>query len=253
MTKKQNTYFISDLHLSIDRPQQVGLFTSFVKKVAQQGEALYILGDLFEVWIGDDDMDNPLARQVTGALADLHRAGIHTYLMVGNRDFLIGRQFTDAANIALLRDPAMIELYGRKYLLMHGDTLCTKDLTYQGFRRMVRSDKWQKEFLEKPLDERRRLGEQMRAQSEEAKSNKNHSTMDAVADTVEAVLQKTGFPDLIHGHTHRPARHVHNVNGHPCTRWVLPDWYNVGGYLAVAPDSIKMRRIEFDHSVTMAK
>jgi UDP-2,3-diacylglucosamine hydrolase len=253
VSTRQTTYFISDLHLSIERPQQVGLFSSFAKKVVHSGEALYILGDLFEVWIGDDDLTDALAKQVVSVLADVAKAGVKTYLMVGNRDFLIGRAFTEAANIALLRDPAMIELYGRKYLLMHGDTLCTRDLTYQGFRRMVRSDKWQTEFLDKPIDERRQLASQMRVQSEEAKGNKGRSTMDAVAETVEAVLQKTGYPDLIHGHTHRPARHVHSVDGHPCTRWVLPDWYHVGGYLAISPDSIKMRRIEFDQSVTIAK
>jgi UDP-2,3-diacylglucosamine hydrolase len=249
----KSTYFISDLHLCAERPQQLSLFQSFAKKVIHSGEALYILGDLFEVWIGDDDLDDPLAQKVVGTLADIAKAGVKTYFMAGNRDFLIGRQFTDAASIALLRDPAMIELYGRKYLLLHGDTLCTRDLTYQGFRRMVRSEKWQADFLAKPIEARRHLAVQMRTQSEEAKGNKNRSTMDAVGDTVEAILQKTGFPDLIHGHTHRPARHVHHVEGHPCTRWVLPDWHHVGGYLAIAPDSIKMRRIEFDQSVTIAK
>jgi UDP-2,3-diacylglucosamine hydrolase len=253
MSEERTTFFVSDLHLSEDRPQLLALFQRFMRKATEKADAIYVLGDLFDVWVGDDAMGSPLAQHVVGAFSAASRAGVKTYIMHGNRDFLIGREFCDAARIELLRDPTMVEIQGRRYLLMHGDTLCTKDLTYQGFRRMVRSEKWQEEFLAKPLNDRELLAQHMRGQSENAKSGKSQNVMDAVSETIDAVLRKTGFPDLIHGHTHRPSRHVHTVDGHPCTRWVLPDWHSVGGYLAISGVSIKMRRIEFDQSVTVAR
>jgi UDP-2,3-diacylglucosamine hydrolase len=237
--------FISDLHLSEDRPKQLELFFAFLQKSAVNADELYILGDLFEVWVGDDSLDLRFNQQIVMALAWLSRRNVRIYFMPGNRDFLVGEKFAEAAKLTIKSDPWLCDFDGEKYLLAHGDTFCSKDITYQGVRRTVRSEQWQKDFLSKSLKERLELANRFREQSEQSKSGKSDAVMDAVPETVELHLRAAGYPNLIHGHTHNPARHVHDFNGHKCTRWVLPDWYEVGGYLIMQPGLTKMRRVEF--------
>ncbi len=226
-----HTLFISDLHLCASRPNINELFFDFLKNTASQAQALYILGDLFDYWIGDDDMDGGLNGAAVSALAALADGGTKIYFMHGNRDFLIGGKFASQARLTLLLDPTLVTLYDRPTLLMHGDTLCTDDVDYQRFRTQVREPKWQEKFLDKPLHERRAEVEMLRQRSEEAKQSKSIVIMDVTPDTVEKTLREHGYPQLIHGHTHRPAKHIHAMNDKTCERWVLPDWYTTGGYI----------------------
>ncbi len=226
-----HSLFISDLHLCPTRPAINALFARFIRDTAPQAEVLYILGDFFEYWAGDDDLADPFHAAIARQLAQLAQSGTRIYLMHGNRDFLIGDAFLHAASATLLPDPTLIDLYGQATLLMHGDTLCSDDVAYQTFRAQVRNSEWQRTFLATPLAARKAQIEALRKQSEEAKSTKPAEIMDTNADTVAATLRAHGYPRLIHGHTHRPARHVHEVDGKRCERWVLPDWYETGGYL----------------------
>ncbi|TXF12774.1 UDP-2,3-diacylglucosamine diphosphatase [Pelomicrobium methylotrophicum] len=229
-----STLFISDLHLAEERPRTAERFFRFLREEARQGCSLYILGDLFEYWIGDDDMDDPFNARVTAALAELNRAGVEILFLHGNRDFLVGSRWAEAVGARLIADPTLVELYGIPTLLMHGDTLCLDDKPYQAFRAQVRNPAYQRQFLDKPLAERRALARQLRTNSEKAKSGKTEAIMDVTPAAVEEVLRRYGYPRLIHGHTHRPARHVHELDGRRCERWVLTDWYDDrGGYLCV--------------------
>ncbi len=226
------TLFISDLHLCASRPEIRRIFFDFLEREARGARALYILGDLFEYWAGDDDLGDPFNAAVTAALARLAAAGVPIYLMHGNRDFLIGEAFARASKVTLLRDPALLNLDGERVLLLHGDTLCTLDEQYQAFRRKARSAAWISELLHRPLAERKAAIEALRRQSEQEKRGKPAAIMDVAPAAVEATLRRHGYPRLIHGHTHRPAHHAHNVDGHACERWVLADWYQGGSYLA---------------------
>jgi UDP-2,3-diacylglucosamine hydrolase len=227
-----STLFISDLHLCAGRPPSNRSFFAFLERVARSARALYILGDLFEYWAGDDDLGDPFNTAIVSALARLVGGGVPTYLMHGNRDFVIGDAFARASGVTLLPDPTLLNLYGLPTLLMHGDTLCTLDEDYQAFRREARSDAWIHNLLQRPLAERKTAVEALRRQSELEKRAKSAEIMDVAAAEVEAALRRHGYPRLIHGHTHRPARHVHLVDGHACERWVLADWYQGGSYLA---------------------
>jgi UDP-2,3-diacylglucosamine hydrolase len=227
----KHTLFISDLHLCPTRPAINELFARFLRDIAPQAEALYILGDFFEYWAGDDDLDSPLHRRVADQLYALAKQGTRLYLMHGNRDFLIGEKFLHAANITLLPDPTLIDLYGQPTLLMHGDTLCSDDVEYQAFRSQVREPAWQQSFLATPLAARKAQIEALRKRSEQEKSTKASEIMDTNAGTVEETLRAFSYPRLIHGHTHRPALHLHTVDSKTCERWVLTDWYDAGGYL----------------------
>ncbi|HUO44887.1 MAG TPA: UDP-2,3-diacylglucosamine diphosphatase [Burkholderiales bacterium] len=222
--------FISDLHLCTDRPAINQTFFDFLQGPAAQAEALYILGDLFEYWAGDDD-DDPFDAAVIAALRALADRGVALQLMHGNRDFLISEQFATASGVRLLPDPTLIDLYGTPTLLMHGDTLCTDDVEYQKFRTQVRDPAFQQKFLERPLAARKQEIARLRAQSETSKKAKTEEIMDVAPAAVEAALRRHGYPRLIHGHTHRPAHHEHIVDGHRCERWVLADWYRHGSYL----------------------
>ena len=223
--------FSSDLHLCPTRPAINALFTRFVQDIAPQADALYILGDFFEYWAGDDDLADPFHTAITDALAGLAQRGTRIYIMHGNRDFLLNDAFMRAAQATLLPDPLLLDLYGAPTLLMHGDTLCTDDVAYQKFRVMVRGTEWQRNFLAQPLSQRKAQIEDLRKKSAQEKSNKSAEIMDVNSDAVANALREHGYPRLIHGHTHRPARHVHTVDGKTCERWVLPDWYAAGGYL----------------------
>jgi UDP-2,3-diacylglucosamine hydrolase len=225
------TLFVSDIHLSPARPDIVRLFRGFLLGQARGADALYILGDLFEYWAGDDDLGDPFASGIVRDLAGCADSGVRTYFMRGNRDFLAGEAFARAAGLSLLEDPKAIDLHGRSTLLTHGDELCTDDVPYQDFRRHVRSKGWIDAFLARPLEERRREIESLRALSEAEKRKKPAAIMDVNAGAVEGLLRRHGYPTLIHGHTHRPARHEHLVDGKRCERWVLADWYERGSYL----------------------
>lgn len=219
-----HTLFISDLHLSHDHPHSSAAFRRFVATLAMQAEAVYILGDLFEYWAGDDDRHDPFHAGVVAALNGLATAGIRIYLMHGNRDLLIGEELARAAGAALLDDPTLLDLYGTPTLLSHGDKLCTDDVEYQKFRAQVHDADFQKNFLAQPLAARKAYIEQLRRQSTAAKQDKDSAIMDVSDAAVAALLREYHYPRLIHGHTHRPRRHEHTVDGHRCERWVLSDW-----------------------------
>jgi UDP-2,3-diacylglucosamine hydrolase len=226
------TLFVSDIHLSPARPDIVRLFRSFLLGQARGADALYILGDLFEYWAGDDDLGDPFASGIVRDLAGCAGCGVPTYFMRGNRDFLVGEAFARAAGLTLLDDPATIDCQGRKILITHGDELCTDDRAYQEFRGKVRSPQWIDAFLARPLAERKREIESLRKLSEAEKRVKPAALMDVSGAAVEELLRRHGCPTLIHGHTHRPARHEHLVDGKRYERWVLADWYERGSYLA---------------------
>ncbi|MCX7154699.1 MAG: UDP-2,3-diacylglucosamine diphosphatase [Proteobacteria bacterium] len=223
--------FISDLHLSADRPGANRLFFDFLEQRATGASALYILGDLFEYWAGDDDCDDPFNNSVIDALAGLAEHGVATYFMAGNRDFLAGGDFSRRAGLTILPDPTTISLFGIPTLLMHGDTLCIDDHEYMAFRTHIRSARWTSDFLSKPLQERKAIIGGLRRQSEDLKRGKDPAIMDVNTFSVDSALAANGYPRLIHGHTHRPMRHEHRIDGHSCERWVLADWYEHGGVL----------------------
>ena len=227
-----STLFVSDLHLCSARPEISRSFFGFLEREAQGAQALYILGDLFEYWVGDDDLADAFNATVVAALARLVERGVPTFLLHGNRDFVIGDAFARASSVTLLPDPSLLTLYGTATLVMHGDTLCTLDEPYQAFRREVRSEAWIRNLLKRPLAERKAAIEVLRHRSEAEKQSKPGEIMDVDPIEVEATLRRFGYPRLIHGHTHRPARHAHLVDGHACERWVLADWYRSGSYLA---------------------
>ncbi len=226
------TLFISDLHLCPSRPGITRHFLEFLAGPAHSADSLYILGDLFEYWAGDDDLGEPFNAKVCAALRALADCGVPLYFMAGNRDFLVGEGFSRSAGLNLLPDPTLVEVNGTTTLLMHGDTLCTDDVAYQAFRAEVRSPEWRQAFLALPLAQRKAQIEALRRESEAQKRIKPVDVMDV---NPAAVLQALTFhrcTRLIHGHTHRAARHRLEVGGHTCERWVLPDWYEKGGYLS---------------------
>jgi UDP-2,3-diacylglucosamine hydrolase len=224
--------FVSDLHLAEERPQTTAAFLAFLTGPARGVPALYILGDLFEYWAGDDDGDAPLNRQIADALRDLATTGTVIHFIAGNRDFLLGDAYAARAGMQRLPDPCPLRLGERNVLLSHGDTLCTDDLAYQAYRRQVRAPAWQAAFLARPLAERKAFIDSLRNHSEEAKREKAMAIMDVNGAAVDALLREHRYPTLIHGHTHRPAHHEHLVDGHRCDRWVLADWHDTAPYLA---------------------
>jgi UDP-2,3-diacylglucosamine hydrolase len=223
--------FISDLHLSPDTLAANDTLLHFLRETAPAADALYVLGDLFEYWIGDEGLDQPYAMQIARASQALAAGGVPVYFMHGNRDFLVGERFTLASGMNLLSDPTVVDLYGTRTLLMHGDTLCSDDIEYQKFRATVRNPAWQRDFLAKPLAERVRMAREVRGKSESAKQVKDMTIMDVAPASVDNAFRAHEYARLIHGHTHRPARHVHKVDGRDCERWVLADWYDQGSYL----------------------
>ena len=231
-----HSLFISDLHLAAERPRIVEQFFSFMAGPAQGARALFVLGDLFEYWVGDDDLDDPLNRSVAHAFSTLAAEGTAVYFMHGNRDLLVGSEFARRASADLLDDPTLIDLHGTPTLLMHGDTLCTDDVEYQKFRAYARHPQNQARFLAQPVAARHAEMEGLRLRSESAKQDKTAAIMDVNPQAVERALRNAGYPRLIHGHTHRPARHVHRIYGHECERWVLGDWYDRGSYLRCDAD-----------------
>jgi len=240
-----HSLFISDLHLAAERARIVEQFFSFVAGPAQGARALYVLGDLFEYWVGDDDLDDPLNRSVAQAFSTLAAEGTAVYFMHGNRDLLVGSEFARRASAHLLEDPTLIDLHGTRTLLVHGDTLCTDDVEYQKFRVYARNPQNQARFLAQPVAARHAEMEALRLRSESAKQDKTAEIMDVNPEAVAQALRKAGYPRLIHGHTHRPARHIHRIDGHECERWVLGDWYAGGSYLRC--DASGCASITLDH------
>jgi UDP-2,3-diacylglucosamine hydrolase len=234
--------FISDLHLIQDRPLANERFFAFLEDQAGAADALYILGDFFEYWIGDDDLADPFHAVIAGLLRDLTRGGTSLFLMHGNRDFLIGERFCQATGARLLDDPSIMRIGKEKVLLMHGDTLCTDDHDYQAWRRTARSAAWQKEFLGKSIAQRREVTVGLREKSRQVIRAKPAQIMDVNDGAVREALARHGVRKLIHGHTHRPGRHALQVNGVGCERWVLPDWYGKGGYLEAAGGKLRLVR-----------
>lgn len=234
----------SDLHLCPARPGTVHLFERFLAGPAREAEALYLLGDVFEYWAGDDDLVDPFNARICAALQDVGAGGTAIFFLPGNRDFLVGEAFCTTTGARLLPDEIVVDLAGTKTLLLHGDTLCTDDADYQRFRAMVRDKRWQREFLALPLNERRARIEELRAKSEHEKSGKPYEIMDVAASSVAAAFRCHEVFHMIHGHTHRPARHILEIDGRTAERWVLPEWTEIGGYIAC--DSAGCRALPFD-------
>jgi UDP-2,3-diacylglucosamine hydrolase len=227
------TLLISDLHLDRERADITAQFIEFLEREARHARALYILGDLFEAWIGDDDPD-PDKRRVVGALRSLSETGVPSYLIHGNRDFLIGRRFCAETGVRLLADGTIVDLYGRRVLLMHGDTLCTDDHSYQRLRRIVRNPLVQFVLRRLSLRQRRGLAERMRAGSKAHIASMDRAApeiMDVNQEQVLSTFARYQVDCIVHGHTHRPAVHDMKVDGHTLTRIVLGDWYEQGSVL----------------------
>ncbi|MEN1943338.1 UDP-2,3-diacylglucosamine diphosphatase [Luteimonas sp. MJ293] len=234
------TLFIADLHLDPERPDITRLFGDFLDAEARQANALYILGDLFESWVGDDDPSEAGAF-VAAKLKTLADNGVPVFFMHGNRDFMLGRDYAARAGMRLLPDPTVIELYGKPVLLMHGDLLCTDDVEYQKVRAQVRNPDWRAHMLSQPLQARLAFAQQARAASLARQGEMKHAgTMESITDaspvTVEDTLRRFGIDTLIHGHTHRPAIHDLTVGDRACRRIVLGDWYEQGSVLRVHAD-----------------
>ncbi len=234
---------ISDLHLDAARPQITALLERFLREQARQATALYILGDLFEAWVGDDD-DSELPARVAAALADLRAHGVPVYFLAGNRDFLLGSGYARRAGMTLLEDGVVHTLAGTPTLLLHGDTLCSDDAAYQAFRRQVRDPAWQRDFLARPLAERKDFAAQARVASRDHQRGAREALMDVNADAVAHALRTAGVSRMIHGHTHRPAIHDLVLDGVPAQRIVLGDWYEQGSLLRVTRDQAMLQDLQ---------
>jgi UDP-2,3-diacylglucosamine hydrolase len=225
-----STLFVSDLHLEADRPDIGNQFIEFLRTEAMEADDLYILGDLFEAWVGDDDPNTHYAK-IKMAIRKVVDKGVPVYFMHGNRDFMIGRQFANETGVEILKDPYPVDMYGQKALLSHGDALCTDDTQYQRVRLMTRNPDWQASILAKPLKERLRIAEEARRQSLERTLNLSMDIMDVNQDEVRRVIKEHGVDVLLHGHTHRPGIHSIDLGKSKAQRIVLGDWYKQGSVL----------------------
>lgn len=226
--------FVSDLHLQAAHPVTAAAFLRFLAQRATAAQQLYLLGDLFEYWAGDDDISDPFHRTIIAALRAVADAGVGVYWIAGNRDFLAGQRFADAAGLTLLHEPHVIDIAGQRIALVHGDAECTMDTGYMAFRAQVREPAWQQQFLAMPLARRKGIIASLREGSREAHALKSSAIMDVTPAAIAALHAATGADTLIHGHTHRPALHVNGAR----RRFVLPDWEldaapGRGGWIAV--------------------
>lgn len=233
------TYFIADLHLAHNRPDITDCFIAFLADEAPKAQSLYILGDLFESWIGDDD-NSDFVVSIANALLALSKQGTLIYFIHGNRDFLLAKKYAKRSGMILLPEIQLIDLYGQPTVIMHGDTLCTRDIAYQDFRKKSRSWWWQAMIKSLPLFVRRKIAANYRKQSSAATANKAQDIMDVTEVEVTQVLTKYHSQLLIHGHTHRPMVHNINANDAPATRIVLGDWYEQGAWLKVTPEGCEL-------------
>ena len=236
------TLFISDLHLARERPDATEALHALTRD-ARGSTALYVLGDLFDAWLGDDQVREPFAASVARSLAALAADGTRVYLQRGNRDFLLGERFARASGATLLSDVEVHDVERRPTLVMHGDLLCTDDAKYQRWRHYAFSERGRARLLAYPYAVRRGIAVVLRAVSRRANATKPEAIMDVNDDAVAEALRTHGYPRLIHGHTHRPARHEHEVDGRACERWVLGDWFGEPGYLEVTPERVTPRRV----------
>lgn len=227
MSENSEILFISDLHLDQHKPEVIQHFLAFLKARASDARALYILGDLFEVWLGDDDEASAFL-EVFSALKDFSSRA-ELYFMPGNRDFLVGQGLLTRLNMTLLTDPQLLQLGQQKIALMHGDLLCSDDVDYQNFRKLVRQPEWQQSFLAKPLSERQSIADALRKESAQAMNQKSNQIMDVNQQTVATTFEDLDIDILIHGHTHRPAVHQMSENRQ---RIVLGDWQPEASYLS---------------------
>jgi UDP-2,3-diacylglucosamine hydrolase len=234
-----STLFIADLHLCAQEPAITAGFLRFLQRDAVHADALYILGDLFEAWIGDDDPE-PLHAEIAAALKALQQAGIPCYFIHGNRDFLLGERFAQASGMTLLPEQQVIDLYGRRILIMHGDTLCTDDQAYQEFRRKVHNTWIQKLFLALPLRWRLKIAAKMRARSQQTNQYKSEAIMDVNPQAVEQAMLHHNVHWLIHGHTHRPAIHPLMLSTGKAQRAVLGAWHVEGSMIKVTPEAVEL-------------
>jgi len=245
----RDAVFASDVHLSPDHPATTAAFLDFVdREVAGRAKRFYLLGDLFEYWVGDEDGDEPLGATIATRLHALVDDGTEVSFLVGNRDFLIGAAYAARAGMTLLPDPFAVTVGGLDLVLSHGDALCTDDVQYQQFRAMVRNPAWQQMVLAKPLAERRAMARGARSESEAAKGTKSMAIMDVNDDATCALLAAHPGAVLVHGHTHRPAHHLHKVAGVERQRYVLTDWDADatpprGGGLSIEDGSIRVLRL----------
>jgi len=238
------TLFVSDLHLSPARPALLAAFDAFCAGPARRAAALYVLGDLFDQWIGDDQLRDPVAARVASSLRAVSAAGIPVGVIYGNRDMLIGQRFTRAAGATLLPEQIVVDLYGLPTLLLHGDELCTDDEAYQRLRVWWHDKTRQRRFLALPYAVRRGIGAWFRRKSRKLTAGKSQQIMDVNEGAVASALRAHGVRRMIHGHTHRPARHELVVDGRTCERWVLSDWYDRGSYLEVDEAGARPRDVE---------
>jgi UDP-2,3-diacylglucosamine hydrolase len=234
--------FVSDLHLDAAAPEAVEQFLDFLRTQAADAEALYILGDLFEAWVGDDDPDPTKARVCEGLRA-LTANGVGCFVLHGNRDFLIGRDFCRTTGSRLLADPVVADLDGERVLLTHGDALCTDDHSYQELRSTVRTPEWQRRFLALPLADRALIANQARAGSKEHTSRVIPNIMDVNQDAVSTAYRATRVRRIIHGHTHRPGVHDTAIEGEPAQRMVLGAWYEQGSYISYENGHYELREL----------
>jgi UDP-2,3-diacylglucosamine hydrolase len=235
------TLFVSDLHLDNTRPHIVGLFERFCAGEARGADTLYVLGDLFEAYVGDDD-DAALNHRVANALRGVADAGVPVHFIAGNRDFLLGDDYARRCGMDILADGTVVDLYGTPTLILHGDVLCTDDAAYLAFRKQVRDPGWQAAFLARPLAERRAFAAQARDASRAHTSSADTAIMDVNQTAVERALREAGVEYMIHGHTHRPAIHDFTLDGKPAQRIVLGDWYEQGSILHVDPGGATLQR-----------
>ncbi|NMP17334.1 UDP-2,3-diacylglucosamine diphosphatase [Thalassotalea sp. Y01] len=233
------TYFIADLHLTQKRSDITECFLSFIEEQAPIADRLYILGDFFEYWIGDDD-DNPYVLNIAAKLKQLSEKGTEIFFIVGNRDFLIGERFAANCGMTLLPDSKVIDLYGQRALIMHGDTLCTNDIEYQKFRKKSRSWWWQFIIKSLPLKTRRKMAQNYRQKADSGEKMQAKEIMDVSQSEVEAQMREHDIDLLIHGHTHRPNVHRFELDGKPATRIVLGDWYEQGAWLKYSEQGFEL-------------
>ena len=236
------TLFVSDVHLNVVRADIVGAFLAFLEQKARHADALFILGDLFDEWLGDDDHKPPHG-EVCDALAALTATGLPVSVVHGNHDFLLGKKFAKRSGCSLLGDHTIIDIYGTSTLIMHGDTLCTDDVDYQAFRKMTRNPIMQKMFLSLPLAKRAEKAAGIRQGSREDVALKSDEIMDVTTEAVNAVMRKYNVRHLIHGHTHRPAVHSFTLNDQEATRIVLGDWYEQDSVLIWDEAGYRLGRI----------
>lgn len=245
MGKSHSTLFVSDLHLEDSRPEITRLFLSFLQGPARKARALYILGDLFEAWIGDDAPGETGIRVAAG-LSELADGGVPVWFMHGNRDFLVGEDYCRRAGMTLIAEPRVIDLYGTPTLITHGDELCTGDVDYQRFRNKVRDPEWQRRMLSRPVWLRKLYARAARLVSRHRTGNKPENIMDVDREAVEQAFRGFGVQRIIHGHTHRPAIHELEIDGATCRRIVLGDWYEQGSVLEVGEAGMDLKNLSTD-------